>query len=107
MSEQNRKINLNLSINVTYYSLFKEDNSLKLLANLFLEDHPNATESKIVHDVVPDWKAELLESLHALLKTEEEGRLFGEQLIRNYSEDYELSDFKVAKQFVSLTFQPQ
>lgn len=107
MSEQNRNINLNLSINVTYYSLFKEDNSLKLLANLFLEDHPNAVEPKIVHDVVPDWKAELLESLHTLLKTEEEGRLFGEQLIRNYSEGYVLNDVKVAKQYVMLTFQPQ
>ncbi|AUR81082.1 hypothetical protein FDJ25_gp084 [Vibrio phage Aphrodite1] len=104
MSPLLRNIKLNLLINTTYYSLFTEVNSLKLLANLFLEDHPNNTQPPFSYDELPEWKEELIESLHQLLKTEDEGRRFGEQLILNFSEGYTLEETTTSKNFVQITF---
>ncbi|UPT53837.1 hypothetical protein [Vibrio phage phiKT1019] len=104
MKETNRVVKLNLSINQTYFSLFKEQESLKFLANMFLKDYPNQTNPTIAHGEIPEWKEELLESLHSLLKTEDEGRLFGNQLIVNFSEGYALEETQTAKNFVSMTF---
>lgn len=103
MSVQHPLISLNLIINQTYFSLFKEEDSLKYLANLFAGDYQNHDINFTVNDV-PEWKQEVIQDLHKLLKTEDEGRQFGSQLVGMFDSGCTLNEAVTARNFVNIRF---
>lgn len=107
MQFSNNKIQLNLTINPTYYSLFNDSDALKSLANDFIRDY-NQEKPLIEHEPLPEWKAVVLEDLHDLLKTEEEGRLFGTQLAMFFEKGFTLDKTVTARNLVIVQFcEPQ
>lgn len=102
MSKEQITVVLNLSINATYFPLFKDENALKYLGNELLKDY-GKTEL-VDHEEIPDWKMGLLTDLAKVLMTEEDGRVFLSQVSRAYAEGHVLNESGVKKNLVFLLF---
>ncbi|BAW98321.1 hypothetical protein [Vibrio phage pTD1] len=103
MKDQELNIVLNLSINATYFPLFKDENALKYLANELYKEF-NRLDQVLEHDEIPEWKTALLDDLGKVLMTEEEGQIFLSQIGRAYTEGYKLNESGTKKNLVYILF---
>ncbi|UVD32275.1 hypothetical protein [Vibrio phage phiKT1028] len=102
MSEETR-ITLNITINPTYYSLFKDEECLKYLSNALLTSYKREDEH-FEHQPFDEWKTELLDDLAKLLITEDEGRTFLEQVAFNLKNGYTLDQLTTKQTLIHMVF---
>lgn len=102
MQSVNRNITLNLTINETYFPLFKDHVVLRELANLAAAEYKR--DLLPIEQSLPDWKQSLVEKLYDLLKTEDEGRIFVNHIYVNFSDGYQLGEVVTQRTVVKLEF---